>query len=375
MIKIKEVKNKKDLRRFIDFPHDLYVNDLNYVPELFIAQRDMLTKGKHPSLNHVEFQLFLAESSDSKVVGRIAAIHNLNHNKFANDANGFFGFFDCIDNYGVAEELFNAAKNWVNNKGLSGLLGPVNYSTNDPCGLLINGFEHLPQIMMTYNKSYYQSIFERYGFQKKMDLFSYWFTPDTIPERTIKLAKNIEQRLSRNGITIRKMNLKKFKEEVKGIKKIYNEAWDKKWGFVPFTDDEFNYVAKDMKLILDKDLVLVAEKNNQMIGFTLALPNINEVQRDVKRGRLFPTGILKLLFNKSKIKSIRVLTLGVLNDFRMLGIEACFYTKITEEAVKKGYVGADASWILESNEMMNRELKNIGSNVYKVHRLYQLQIR
>lgn len=207
-----------------------------------------------------------------------------------------------------------------------------------------------------------------------MDLFSYWFTPDTIPERTIKLAKNIEQRLNRNGITIRKINLKKFKEEVKGIKKIYNEAWDKNWGFVPFTDDEFNYVAKDMKLILDKDLVLVAEKNNQMIGFTLALPNINEVQRDVKKGRLFPSGIFKLLFNKSKIKSIRVLTLGVLNDFRMLGIEACFYTKITEEAVKKGYSGADASWILESNEMMNRELRNIGSNVYKIHRLYQLEI-
>lgn len=373
MLNLVTVTHKKDLKRFIDFPHTLYKGDKNYVPELFIAQRDMLTKGKHPSLKHIELQLFLVEKN-SRVVGRIAAIHNKNHNKFTGDNNGFFGFFDAVDDYDIAKILLNTASEWLLNRKLSGMLGPVNYSTNDPCGLLINGFELPPQVMMTYNKRYYQNFLEKYGLEKKMDLFSYWFNTNTIPVRIIKLAKNIEQRLSRNGITIRTINLKNFKEEVKSIKKIYNEAWDKNWGFVPFTDEEFDYVAKDMKLILDKDFVFVAEKNNQVIGFTLALPNINEIQIGVEKGRLLPSGIFKLLFNKSKITSLRVITLGVLNDYRMLGIEACFYTRITEEAARKGYRGAEASWILENNEMMNRELQNIGSQVYKIHRLYQMQL-
>jgi hypothetical protein len=377
MITITAVSTKKELAGFIDFPHDLYAGDKNYVPELFIAQRDMLTKGRHPSLNHIELQLFIAEKSSGEtgkrmIVGRIAAIHNRNHTSFTKDNSGFFGFFDVVNDYEVARALLDTAVAWLRGQGLVGVLGPVNFSTNDPCGLLIDGFDHPPQVMMTYNKPYYQDFIERYGFKKRMDLFSYWFNSNTIPERVMTLAKSIEQRLSRNGITIRTVNLKKFKEEVKGIKRIYNEAWDKNWGFVPFTDDEFDYVAKDMKLILDKDFVLIAERNKELIGFCLALPNINEIQKDVNRGRLLPTGVFKLLLNKSKIRSLRVITLGVLDPYRMLGIEACFYTRITEAVRKKGLIGGEASWILENNEMMNRELQNIGSKIYKTHRLYNM---
>ncbi|PBQ32811.1 hypothetical protein CNR22_13855 [Sphingobacteriaceae bacterium] len=373
MIQISKVSSKDDLKAFIDFPHELYAGDKNYVPELFIAQRDMLTPGKHPSSKHIDLQLFLAKI-DSIVVGRVAAIHNKNHIAFTKDNSGFFGFFDCVENYNVAKVLLDNAVAWLNEKGLDGILGPVNFSTNDPCGLLIEGFDLPPQVMMTYNKSYYQSFIEMYGFEKRMDLFSYWFNSDTIPKRVLTLAKNIEQRLNKNGITIRTVNLKNFKEEVKSIKRIYNEAWDKNWGFVPFTDEEFEYVAKDMKLILDKDFVHIAEKNNEVIGFSLALPNINEVQKNVKRGRLLPSGIFKLLLNKSKINSVRVITLGVLDAYRMQGIEACFYTKINESIIKKGFRGGEASWILENNEMMNRELQNIGSKIYKTHRLYTLNL-
>ncbi|MDB5273215.1 MAG: hypothetical protein JWO58_1582 [Chitinophagaceae bacterium] len=373
MLKIIPVASKQDLKRFIDFPHELYKGDKNYVPELFIAQRDMLTPGKHPFYEHGEVQLFLAVEHD-KVCGRIAAIKNANHIRHANLQEGFFGFFDVIEKYEVAKLLLDEVMSWLRGKRLHGAIGPVNFSTNDPCGLLIDGFDHPPQVMMTYNKTYYQDFLERYGFQKRMDLFSYWFNSDTIPERVLQLAKSIEQRLNRNGITIRKVNLKNFKQEVKSIKRIYNEAWDKNWGFVPFTDREFDYVAKDMKLIIDDDFVLVAEKNNEVIGFSLALPNINSIQADVKRGRLFPTGILKLLFNKSKINSVRVITLGVLEPYRTQGIEACFYTKLTEATRKKGYIGGEASWILENNEMMNRELRNIGSKIYKTHRLYNMNL-
>lgn len=373
MIQIYKVSTKADLRDFIDFPHELYAGDKNYVPELFIAQRDMLTPGKHPSLKHIDLELFLAKIGPV-IVGRVAAIHNKNHLAFTQDNNGFFGFFDCVDNYNVAKHLLDRAVEWIHGRGLTGVLGPVNFSTNDPCGLLIDGFDEPPQVMMTYNKAYYQSFIEMYGFEKRMDLFSYWFNPDTIPNRVLTLAGNIEQRLNRSGITIRTVNLKNFKAEVKSIKRIYNEAWDKNWGFVPFTDEEFEYVAKDMKLILDEDFIHVAEKDNEVIGFSLALPNINEVQKNVRRGRLWPSGIFKLLLNRSKIRSVRVITLGVLDAYRMQGIEACFYTKINEMVVKKGYKGAEASWILENNEMMNRELQNIGSSVYKTHRLYIMNL-
>lgn len=373
MVEILKVSSKKDLKRFIDFPHDLYAGDKSYVPELFIAQRDMLTKGKHPFYGHAELDLFLA-LEEGKVVGRIAAIKNRNHIEHTQKNEGFFGFFDTIEKYEVAKALLDQAMLWLKKKELSAAIGPVNFSTNDPCGLLIEGFDNIPQIMMTYNKPYYKSFYEQYGLVKRMDLFSYWFDQHTIPDRVLQLAKNIEQRLKRNGIIIRTVNLKNFKEEVKNIKKIYNEAWDKNWGFVPFTDEEFDYVAKDMKLLLDPDLVLIAEKNNEVIGFSLSLPNINEVQKDVTGGRLFPTGIFKLLFNRRKIKSIRVITLGVLENYRTQGIEACFYTKLRESWLKKGYTGADASWILENNEMMNRELRNIGGEVYKTHRLYNINI-
>jgi len=372
-IKIVLVQNKRQLKTFIDFPHDLYQSDKNYVPELFIAQRDMLTKGKHPSHEHIDFELYLAYQED-KVVGRIAGIYNQNHNDYVQQQEGFLGFFDAIDHYQVAKKLFDRAINFLKSRKVNRVIGPVNFSTNDPAGLLIDGYQHPPKIMMTFNKSYYPAFFAKYGFNKKMDLFAYWFDVDTIPKRIATLAKKVEERLQRKGITVRKINLKDFKNEVTKIRTVYNQAWDKNWGFVPMTEKEFDYVAKDMKLLIDDDFVLVAEKEGKAIGFALALPNINDILIDVKRGRLLPTGIFKLLFQKKKIKSVRVLTLGVLEEYRKLGIEVCFYTRLQQKAKERNYIGGEASWILENNEQMNRALKNINSQVYKTYRLYEKEI-
>jgi hypothetical protein len=372
-VKLLTVRNKKQLKEFIDFPHDLFNGDTNYVPELFIAQRDMLTKGNHPSHVHLEFELFLAVD-EGKICGRIAGIYNQNHNKVTGHQDGFFGFFDTIDDYNVAKKLLDAAGDYLSNKNVNNIIGPVDFSTNDPAGLLVEGFDKPPQIMMTFAKPYYQELIERHGFQKQMDLLAYWFDIDTIPKRVVALAESIEQRLKRNGVTIRTIKMKDFKNEVIKIKEIYNQAWDKNWGFVPMTDAEFDYVAKDMKLAMDKDFVLVAEKDGKLVGFTLTMPNINEVLIDVKRGRLLPTGIFKLLFNKKKIKSLRVITLGVLEEYRTLGIEVCFYVSLMKKAKEKGYIGGEASWILENNEMMNRGLKNIESKVYKKYRLYHKEV-
>src|ERR1035437_8101537 len=352
MFTIKKVETAADKKKFIDFVHDLYKDDPNYVPELFIAQSDLMNPAKNPFFKHSKADLFIAER-DGKVVGRIAAIRNNNYNEFTNSKVGFFGFFDVINHYEVAKKLFDTVTDWVKYEGVNAIIGPTNFSTNETCGLLVEGYDSPPMVMMTYNKAYYKEFLEKYGFGKQMDLVAYTFDPMDMPEKLLRLAKGVEERLKRKGITIRKINMKNFANEVERVKEIYNAAWDKNWGFVPMTDDEFRHMGKDMKMILDQDFAYVAEQNGKMIGFSLTIPNVNEIFITIKRGRLFPTGLLKLLLNQSKIKSARVITLGVLEEYRKLGIDVVFYAKNMETARNKKIKHAEASWILESNKEMN----------------------
>ncbi len=371
MIYMKTVSSKSLLKTFIDFPHELYKDDPNYVPELFIAQRDMLTK--HPFLLHSSIQPFLAYK-DNRVVGRIAAIMNNNHNAFNNVSEGFFGFFDAIDDAEVADILMREAKGWLKERGAKTIVGPVNPSTNEPCGLLVDGFDLPPVAMMTYNKPYYGSRIESLGFNKRTDLLAYKIKAEDFDDKPLRLLDTLTNRLQHKGITIRTANLKKFKEEVAGLKRVYNEAWDKNLGFVPMTDEEFNYMAKDLKLILDTDFCLVAEQDNKIIGFALCIPDINQILINVKKGRLFPTGILKLLTQRKKINGIRILALGVTEPFRKMGIEAVFYGMIIKNGLKKNIRTAEASWILESNQMMNRGIESVNGEVYKRYRIYEQQL-
>ncbi len=372
MIEIKQVQNKKDLTKFIDFPHDLYEGDENYVPELFLAQEDILSK-KHPFFQHSEADLFLAYRG-GEIVGRIAAIKNNNYIEYTGDHTGSFGFFDVIEDYEVAKELFDVATKWVKDKGLNKLTGPLNYSTNDTCGTLIEGYDSPPTVMMTYNKPYYGDFIEQYGFEKDMDLLSYKIMTKDVPDKLINMAPKILERLNSKGITIRKPNMKKFKEEVDTIFNVYNEAWEKNWGFVPMTLEEFRHAAKDMKQVLDPDFLLIAEHEGKPIGFALSIPDMNVPLKHLKKGRLLPFGIFKLLYYKKNIDRVRVVTLGIVEGYRKLGIDAYFYTKAFEEARNKKLLFGEASWILENNEMMNKALININGQVYKKHRLYKKAI-
>ncbi|MEQ9423695.1 MAG: hypothetical protein RJQ09_04700 [Cyclobacteriaceae bacterium] len=370
MLEIRKVETKNDLKRFIDFPHDLYKNDPNYVPELFIAQKDLLSP-KHPFFLHSKADLFLAKKEE-KIVGRITAIRNNNYIEYTGKNIGFFGFFDTIDDESVSSALLRKACDWVKAEGLEGIMGPESYSTNETCGALIEGFNIPPQVMMTYNKPYYPEHIEAFGFKKEMDLLAYKFIQSGFTDRLKRGAELVRQRLERNAITIRKFNMKKMDEEVEKLKLIYNSAWEKNWGFVPMTDEEFVHAAKDLKQIVDPDFLLIAEKDGEPIGYSLTLPNFNEVLIKVKRGRLLPTGIFKILLNKNKIKGIRIITLGILEQYRKLGIDAYFYFKAYEEAIKKGITYGEASWVLETNEMMNRAIVNINGELYKKYRLYRM---
>ena len=373
MINIIPVTTKKQRAEFIDFPHDLYLGDPNYVPELFVAQDDLLNPNKHPFYKHSSAQLFLAYK-DQKLVGRIAAIWNIPHNSLNNTSDGQFGFFDCINDQEVANTLFDTASSWIKEKGGSRVVGPINLSTNDTCGLLIDGFDLPPVAMMTYNYPYYADLIEQYGFEKQVDLRAYIVSTANANMRSVLLMDKLEERLKRSGIYLRQLDLKNFASEAEKIKKVYNRAWDKNLGFVPMTDEEFAWVAKDLKMIVDPKYCLLAEKDGELIGFSIGIPNINEVLINIKRGRLLPTGIFKLLFGRKKIKTLRVMMLGVLEEYRKLGIEACLYGRIIKNAKTYGIEGAECSWMLEHNYMMNHAIEQIDGELYKNYRIYQKSV-
>lgn len=373
MVDIVPVESKKQLRQFIDLPHDLYAQDPNYVPELYLGQQDLLTPKKHPFYKHSQAEPFLA-FKNGKLVGRILAIWNTNHNSFNQVTEGQFGFFESINDQEVANALLKTAEDWVKAKGGDKLVGPINLTTNDSCGLLIEGFNLPPMAMMPYNPAYYIDLITGAGFGNQVDLRAYLVTKDKASQRSVKILDKLETRLQRSGIVLREINLKDFENEAKKIKQVYNKAWDKNLGFVPMTDDEFNFTAKELKMVVDPKYCIVAEKGDELVGFALGIPNINEILINIKRGRLFPFGIFKLLFGIKKVKTLRVLMLGVIESHRKLGIEACLYGRIIKNSLPSGIVGAECSWMLDHNYMMNHAIEQINADLYKRYRLYEKAI-
>lgn len=368
MRRIVPVENKHALKSFIDFPHRLYENDPFYVPELFIGQRDMLTPGKHPFHDHSEVKLFLAYDGD-RIVGRIAAINNNNHNRVYQKKEGFFGFFDCINDQEIANMLLDTVARWLRKEELESMMGPANFSTNETCGLLVKGFDGMPRVMMPYNFPYYLTLLEKYGFRKKVDLRAYYYDGTDYNDRSISLLERLQERLARNAINVRKVNMKNFKKEAGALREVYNQAWDHNLGFVPMTDKEFDHMAKDLKLILDPDFCLVAEKNGKLVAFALAVPDINPILKTIKRGRLFPFGFLKLLSMKKKVKGIRIMVLGVIDGYRKMGIETCLYAMIIKAFQQKKLAYAEASWTLEDNDLINKAIERINGVPYRTYRI------
>ncbi|MBI1226105.1 MAG: hypothetical protein GC192_12790 [Bacteroidetes bacterium] len=365
-----EVKDWKWKKRFIDFPHDLYAGDPNYVPEIYLGQKDLLSEKSNPFFKHAKVQLYLALRND-KIVGRIAAIRNGQYIDFYGKNAGFFGFFDVIDDYEVAKLLLDAATDWLKKQGLDSVVGPANFSTNDTAGLLVEGFDSPPVVMMTYNRAYYADFLDKYGFQKQMDLLAYIVRKDNANFKSVELAQKLKERLATRGITFRTVNMKKFKQELVQVRDVYKAAWDKNWGFVPPTDAEFDHLAEGMKMVIDPDFAILAEQNGKLIGFALAVPDINVIARTLKKGRILPFGIFKLLLGKKNLKRLRIILLGVEPSHRRMGIEGVFYATIITKGLEKGYTEAEASWILDNNEMMKRGVESVGMEAYKRYRMYE----
>ncbi len=368
-----KVIDKKGKKAFVNFPHDLYADDPNYVPEIFMGQMDILDEKKYPFFKYGTTELWLAYR-DGKIVGRIASIDNTNYNQHFKSTTGFFGFFDCINDRDVAHSLLDKAKDYANHRGFNKIIGPTNYSTNETAGTLIDGFHEPPKVMMTYNAPYYKELLESFGLGKEMDLYAYLLPVESVSKKSLRLADAFEQRLERKGITIRKFKKKDIIKEAEGMMNIYNKSWEDNWGFVPFTEAEFNFLRNDLKMLVDENFTFIAEHEGNMVGFGLTLPDINEVLIKNKRGKLFPFGIFRLLFGKKKTNWVRVIALGVLPEYRKMGIEAIFFAKNIAEAKRRKISGGEASWVLESNTEMVNAAERMNGIRYKTYRLFSKEI-
>jgi GNAT superfamily N-acetyltransferase len=362
-----EKANKAALKDFIELPYSLYRQNPHWVPPLRIAVKDLLDREKHPFYKDAEAEFFLARS-DGRTLGRVAAIIDHAHNRFHRENAGFFGFFECVDDVAVAEALLATARRWVSARGAQLIRGPVSPSTNYECGLLVEGFDSDPMVMMTYNPAYYPVLMDRVGLRKAKDLLAYESTSDGLQLK--KIERVSRRALASQGIQVRPIDMKNFARDVERVWEVYGAAWSRNWGFAPMSKEEFALMGKDMKQILKPDLVLIGEAGDRVVGFALALPDVNQALKPA-RGRLFPTGLLKILYHQGRINSVRVLALGVVPEYQASGLTAAFYATLVQNARKLGYGPCEMSWILEDNVLMNRSLEVMGAKRYKTYRIYE----
>ncbi|MEP7014587.1 MAG: GNAT family N-acetyltransferase [Verrucomicrobiota bacterium] len=370
---LSQVGSSREKKEFIKFPWRIYANDPAWVPPLIIERKEFLDRKKHPFYQHGDAALFLARRNN-EIVGRIMASDDPNYNTRHNSNVGCFGLFECIDDRDVAAALFQAAETWLRTRGRSEIMGPIDYSTNYVCGLLIEGFQHPPTLLTAHNPPYYAGLIEGCGFRKETDFYAWWFSdPSVACKRLGKLASRLKARAS---FTIRQTDMRKLPIESEIFRQIYNEAWRENWGFVPFTEAEFAHLTSEMKPLLRPDLAYVAEVNGDPVGFILGLPDINVALRLIN-GRLtrfgIPIGLARLLYHKGRLRTVRLIAMGVRPQFRKLGVAEMLVLRIVEEGmVKQGFIG-ELSMTLENNVMINRFLDAIGAARYKTYRIYRRQ--
>lgn len=328
---------------------------------------ELIDPERHPFHQHATVELFIARKGDA-VVGRIAAVENDLHIERFAERLGFFGLFESEDDPQISNALFEAVRQWLFARGLETMRGPASFSLNEECGLLVEGFDGPPVVMMPYNPPWYEQLVESYGFTKAKDLLAY-FLPDAKPsERMLKLADRLRQKYR---VTIRTLNKDRFWDEVTLIRRVYNEAWKDNWGHLPMTDAELMYMAKQLKPVFDPSLVVFAHIDGELAGFGLALPDLNVALKHMN-GSMFPFGWAKALWYSRKIKTARVLILGVLDEHRRSGVAELMELELLKNGPARGITNAEFSWVLEDNVMMRAPLEKLGARVYRTYRMYDV---
>jgi hypothetical protein len=372
-LEIVPVVTARDLRRFVDVPWQVYDRrqHAQWVPPLRIAVRDALDDRKHPFYRRGARGLFLA-MRDGRLVGRIAAIENRAHNAHYGDRVGFFGFFEARDDLEATRALFDAAAGWLRGRGLTSMRGPFSPSINYECGVLVEGYEHHPILMTMWNPPYYDCLLRKSGFEGVKDLVGWWFPAAELDYQLPPVyARHAERARQKAHVVFRDIDLGQFDSEVAFAWEVYNSAWEENWGFVPMSREEFEHLGKDLKQIIDPRIAFAAAVNGEPAGIAVALPDFNQIFKRIPSGRLFPTGIFKLLTGARSLRTTRIFVLGVKKEHRATGLFALFLDEFMRRGRKYGFTGGEASWVLEDNVLLNRPLESIGARPYRRWRIYE----
>jgi GNAT superfamily N-acetyltransferase len=377
-LRVEQVQTPDEKMEFIRFPWQVYRHDPNWVPPLISERVEFLDRERHPFHWHSDVEYFVARRG-GQVVGTIAAIHNKRHVEFQGEKVGFFGLFEVLQDREAARALLETAGEWVAERGMTSLRGPASYSQNEEAGLLVDGWDGTPVVMMTYNPRYYVDLIEGAGFEKAMDLLAYDLDlralgrrAENVPPKLRRVANKIQER---GGFTVRQMEMRHFDEEVARFKSIYNSAWARNWGFVPLTEDEIDHLAKGMKQILDPSLLWVAEKDGKPIGAMVPLPDVNQalVRAYPRPGVPEWWTLLKFLWHwkvRRRVTTMRGFAGGVIPEYRARGVDAVLMLRLAEAAVRR-YDRCEISWVLESNLKMRQVCDMFGAKVYRTYRMYE----
>jgi GNAT superfamily N-acetyltransferase len=372
-VTIRPVRTRRELKRFVKIPFRLHREHPQWVPPLIFERMQFLDRGKNPYFEHAEAEYFIAER-DGEPVGRITAQIDERWDSYQGGSDAMFGFFETADDPEVAKALLDAATEWARGKGRSRILGPMDFTTNDEIGILIDGYQLDPFILENWHPPHYRELLEGAGFGKAMDLLMWELRLGSLKEGerfdpSIHAAAT--KALEDEGVTIRNISLRNLADEMHAFAEVYNEAWADNWGFVPATDAEVEFHAKILKQVLDENWAFIAEKDGEPVGAALTLPDINQAIANLN-GRLLPFGWLKFLLGKRKIDRLRVFALGVRRDYRHTGVAAGLYLKHLEAAQQPGAITwGEMGWILETNEPMNRAMEGMGGKVVKRYRVYE----
>lgn len=374
---IEQVETEAQRKEFIRLPWKVYQDDPYWVPPLVSEQVALMSPEKHPFHQHADVVYFLARR-DGDVVGTIAALVNHRHNEYWDEQMGFFGLFEVLKDREAAEVLLETACDWVRDQGMTAVRGPANYSTNEEIGLLVDGWNGIPVIMMTYNPRYYIDFIEGAGFVKAMDMYAYLFDLEpyaegNLPDRVVRIVEKVKER---RGLRVRSINLRNFDEEIARVKKIYNAAWSKNWGFVPLTNAELDYIAEQLVQIVDPDLTCFVERDDEPVGMFIALPNVN---RPLRKAYPHPDTpelwtMLKLLWHwkvRGSVETARAFMGGILEEHRGVGADVMMAIELAQALLRKGYRYCEGSWILENNDATRRTVEAYGGEIYRTYRLYE----
>jgi len=366
MITIDPVMSSTDMGNFVRMQSYIYYYDKNWVAPLRMDEYKKLDRKKHPFYKHAVAEFFLAKRLRTPI-GRIAAIVDRAFEEYHGEKVAYWGWFECENDPTIAKGLFDTALDWAKRQGCTRIIGPLSPSANDIAGLLVDGFNEPPVLMMAYNPPHYVNLVEGYGHKKWKDLYAWLLDNPAIPERLEKIIPKVEKR---GGFTIRNLNMKDYANEIERARVIYNDFEQVNNIYTPMTGAEFDYLAKDLKMIVDPDLVFFAEVDGKPVGLSITLPDFNVALKPAK-GKILPFGLLKILATKKKIHRARTIAMGIIDGYRSRGIDLAFYYHTYINGVKKGYTSAELSWVDEDNNAMNNVAKKLGAKCYKTYRIYE----